>query len=187
MNFELFVSLRYLLAKRRQTFISLITFISIMGVAVGVMALIVVLAVMNGFQQDLKARILGITSHILTGRFDGFVANYRTAMEEVKQEQGVVASSPFIYTQVMLSSGKGVAGAVLRGIDPHTAGLVTNIKRNLIRGNLNDLILPEAESPSVTPNPGIILGSELAGTLAVQQDDYITVVSPTGRLTSPGK
>ncbi len=76
MNFELFVSLRYLLAKRRQTFISLITFISIAGVAVGVTALIVVLAVMNGFQDDLRNRILGITSHVIVGSFNGVFSDY---------------------------------------------------------------------------------------------------------------
>ena len=76
MSFELFVSLRYLMAKRRQTFISLITLISIAGVAVGVTALIVVLAVMNGFQEDLRERILGITSHVVVGNFDGVISDY---------------------------------------------------------------------------------------------------------------
>jgi lipoprotein-releasing system permease protein len=133
MTFELFVSLRYLLAKRRQTFISLVTIISIAGVGVGVTALIVVLAVMNGFQEDWRTRILGITSHVVVGSFVGTISEYQSVVEKVDKEQGVVASTPFIYTQVMISSGKNVSGAILRGIDPQTAPAVINIQKNMIR------------------------------------------------------
>lgn len=186
MNFELFVSFRYLLAKRRQTFISLITFISIAGVAVGVTALIVVLAVMNGFQEDLRSRILGITSHIVVGNFQGPFANYDEVVREVENEPGVVAATPFIYTQVMLSSGRGVSGAILRGIDPQTAGKVINIQDNMVRGSLADLI----SNPLNDPDPqthGIILGVELANNLGIHQGDWITIISPTGRLTPMGQ
>ncbi len=117
MGFEYFISIRYLLAKRRQTFISLVTFISIAGVAVGVTALIVVLAVMNGFQEDLRGRILGVTSHINVTSYSGSIANYREVMAQIEKEKGVVGATPFIYAPVMMTSGRS-AGAVLRGIDP---------------------------------------------------------------------
>jgi lipoprotein-releasing system permease protein len=157
MNFELFVSLRYLLAKRRQTFISLITFISIAGVAVGVTALIVVLAVMNGFQDDLRSRILGITSHMVVGSFNGPFSDYQALMQDIEKEPGVVAATPFVYAQVMVSSGKSVSGAILRGIDPQTAAKVINIQENMLRGNLADLRSEPPSASGSSPQQGIIL------------------------------
>ncbi len=186
MNFELYVSLRYLLAKRRQTFISLITFISIAGVAVGVMALIVVLAVMNGFQEDLRNRILGVTSHVVIGSLTGTISEYRETIEKVEKEKGVVAATPFLYTQVMMSSGRSVSGAILRGIDPETAPRVLNLQKSLTRGNVEDLLAPPTE-PEESSRPGIILGVELANSLGVRQDDWITIISPVGRLTPMGQ
>ncbi len=187
MNFEFFVSLRYLLAKRRQTFISLITFISVIGVAVGVTALIVVLAVMNGFHEDLRTRILGITSHVVVGNFSGPIPDYGAVMEQVDQEKGVVASTPFIYTQVMVSSGKGVSGAILRGIDPLSAHRVINIQENMIRGSLGDLKPRDEKEEGDIAHPGILLGVELANNLGVRHGDWITVISPSGRLTPVGQ
>lgn len=187
MNFELFVSLRYLLAKRRQTFISLITVISIAGVAVGVTALIVVLAVMNGFQRDLRDRILGITSHVVVGRFDAAIADYRAAVDLIKQQAGVTGASPYVYTQVMLSSGRGVSGAVLRGIDPKTAAQVVNIQKDMVSGNLSDLDTDSGSSAGDSDYPGIILGVELANSLGIHSGDWLTVISPTGRLTPMGQ
>jgi lipoprotein-releasing system permease protein len=187
MSFEIFVSLRYLLAKRRQTFISLITLISIVGVAVGVMALIVVLAVMNGFQEDLRNRILGITSHVVVGSFGGTVANYRELMAAAEKQPGVEAAAPFIYTQVMLSSGRGVSGAVLRGVDPPSSSKVTNIQESLIHGNIGDLKPPVTDSGEAGSPPGIILGVELANALGVKAGEFVTAISPTGRLTPMGQ
>lgn len=188
MNFELFVSFRYLLAKRKQTFISLITLISIAGVAVGVMALIVVLAVMNGFQEDLRNRILGVTSHVVVGSYGGTIAKYPELMPLIEKTEGVTAVTPFIYTQVMLSSGKAASGAVLRGIDPQTAAGVLNLQTNMIRGNVDDLITPRASAPSEgASHPGIILGEQLASNLSVHQDDWLTIISPVGRLTPMGQ
>ncbi|MBP8645700.1 MAG: lipoprotein-releasing ABC transporter permease subunit [Syntrophobacteraceae bacterium] len=186
MTFEFFVSLRYLLAKRRQTFISLITLISIAGVAVGVTALIVVLAVMNGFQEDLRNRILGITSHIVVGNFNGTITNYEAILPEVKTVKGVVAATPFTYSQVMISSGKNVSGAILRGVDLDTAPEVINLKKNLVRGNLEDLRSSASEGTSVSDQT-IILGVELAKNLGVNQGEWVTLISPTGRLTPMGQ
>ncbi len=187
MNFELFVSLRYLLAKRRQTFISLITFISIAGVAVGVTALIVVLAVMNGFQDDIRTRILGITSHMVVGSFNGAFSDHNAIMKEVEKSPGVIAATPFINAQVMISSGRNVSGAILRGIDPQSASRVINIQDNMIQGNLGDL-RPEAPSADGSPRqPGIILGVELCNNLGIRQGEWVTVISPSGRMTPIGQ
>jgi lipoprotein-releasing system permease protein len=185
MNFELYISLRYLLAKRRQTFISLITLISIAGVAVGVTALIVVLAVMNGFQEDLRNRILGVTSHVVVGSYSGAMSNYEDVIANVEKEPGVIAATPFIYSQVMLTSGRSTSGAVLRGIEPLSASKVIRLQENMI-GNLADLS-PKREGADPSAHPGIILGSELAKSLGVQQGDWITMISPTGRLTPMGQ
>ncbi len=185
MGFEFFISIRYLLAKRRQTFVSLITFISIAGVAVGVTALIVVLAVMNGFHEDLRGRILGITSHVNIGSYGGTISNYKEVMGEIEKEPRVVGATPFIFAQVMITSGKSVSGAALRGIDPLSASRVIKIQENLIRGNLADLVTPA--SGSAQSYPGIILGVELANNLGVQMGDHLTIISPAGRLTPMGQ
>ncbi len=185
-GFEFFISIRYLLAKRRQTFMSLITFISVAGVAVGVTALIVVLAVMNGFHEDLRNRILGITSHVNIGSFAGVIHNYKGLMREVDQDPEVVASAPFIYAQVMLTSGRNVSGAILRGIEPLSASKVIKIQDNLISGNLADLVPSKQEGPE-PGYPGMILGKELANNLGVRTGDWVTVISPAGRLTPIGQ
>ena len=185
MNFELFVSLRYLLAKRRQTFISLVTFISIAGVAVGVMALIVVLAVMNGFQNELRERILGITSHVVVTSLKGSIEGYRDVIARVEKEPDVVAATPYIYAQVMVSSQRGLSGAVVRGLDPESAGKVVNIGKNLKEGQLADLAWVFDEQ--ISPYQGIILGIELAKNLGVRLHDWINVLSPAARLTPMGR
>lgn len=189
MNFEIFVSLRYLLAKRRQTFISLITIISVTGVAVGVMALIVVLAVMNGFQDELRNRILGVTSHVVVGSYSGVTRGYEDLVRDIEKEPGVVAATPFVYTQVMLSTGRSVSGAVLRGIDPLGASRVLNIQENLTRGNLSDLLPPKPDESKASDEgpPRILLGSELFNHLALQTGDYVNIISPAGRLTPMGQ
>ncbi|HAA02602.1 MAG TPA: lipoprotein-releasing system transmembrane subunit LolC, partial [Syntrophobacteraceae bacterium] len=185
MNFEFLVSLRYLLAKRRQTFISLVTLISIAGVAVGVMALIVVLAVMNGFQNELRERILGITSHVVVTSLRGSIGGYRDLIGQIQAEPEVVAATPYIYAQVMVTSQRGLAGAVVRGLDPDSAGKVINITRNLKEGKLTDLIPVDAGSTTVYPS--IILGSELAKNLGVRPQDWVNVLSPAARLTPMGR
>lgn len=188
MHFEFFISLRYLLAKRRHAFISLITLISVAGVAVGVMALIVVLAVMNGFQHDLRDRILGVTSHAVVGHFQGTFGTYHELVQEIQQEEGVAAATPFVLTQVMMNSGKSVSGAILRGIDPESAPKVTRLEQSLLQGTLASLLETPAETPaSERPSPGIILGVELATRLGVRPDEYVTLISPTGQTTPAGR
>jgi lipoprotein-releasing system permease protein len=186
MSYELFIGLRYLKAKRKQTFVSLITIISIAGVTVGVTALIVVLAVMNGFKEDLREKILGVTSHVVISRVDSNIPDYEKVRAEVEKTAGVTAATPFIYSQVMISSGRAISGAVLRGIDPKSAGKVINLPRNLRAGSLEDLDGGDGEGPA-TDSDGIILGSELARNLGVVRGEPVTLISPLGRLTPLGR
>lgn len=186
MSYEMFIGLRYLRAKRKQTFVSLITLISIAGVMVGVTALIVVIAVMNGFKEDLRDKILGVTSHVVISRFDGNISQYQEVRAKVEEVSGVNAATPFIYTQVMISSRKAISGAVLRGIEPKTASKVINLPKNLRAGSLEEL---EAENKpeGMRSTPGIILGNELARNIGALRGDPVTVISPLGRLTPLGR
>src|SRR3989339_187920 len=164
MSFELFIGSRYLRARQKQAFISLITILSISGVMVGVMALIVVIAVMAGFESDLKSRILGVESHIVVMRHGGSFAGRSELIKSIENIRGVSAASPFVYTQVMLKSSSGVSGAVLKGVDPTSAGrIVKNLKADLLKRN------EISERNTGYPNsvPGIILGKELAGNMGV--------------------
>jgi lipoprotein-releasing system permease protein len=186
MSYELFIGLRYLKAKRKQTFVSLITFISIAGVMVGVTALIVVIAVMNGFKEDLRDKILGVTSHVVISRFDGNISKYQEVREKVEEVSGVNAATPFIYTQVMISSRKAISGAVLRGIEPKTASKVINLPKNLRAGSLEELEA-EKKPEGMRSTPGIILGNELARNIGASRGEPVTVISPLGRLTPLGR
>ena len=186
MSYELFIGLRYLKAKRKQTFVSLITVISIAGVMVGVTALIVVIAVMNGFKEDLREKILGVTSHVVISRFDGNISQYMEVKEKVEEVSGVNAATPFIYTQVMISSRKAISGAVLRGIEPKTASKVINLPKNLRSGSLDEL-QAEKKPEGMRSTPGIILGNELARNIGVARGEPVTVISPLGRLTPLGR
>jgi lipoprotein-releasing system permease protein len=180
MRYEWFIGLRYLKAKRKQTFISIITIISIVGVAVGVMTLIVVLAVMNGFEKNLKEKFLGTQAHLhLIKATQEGIDHYEEVIKEVEEVKGVVSAAPFIFNQVMLSSESNVFGVVLNGIDPDRVGKVTDLARNMKAGRLQDL---KGESDS----PGIILGVELAKHLGVTLNDAIQVISPLGTITPMG-
>lgn len=180
MKYEWFIGLRYLKAKRKQTFISIITFISIAGVTLGVLALIIVLAVMSGFEKTLKEKILGTQPHLilLKANQDG-MDHYEEVLKEAEKVKGVVSAAPFIFNQVMLSSESNVSGVVINGIDPDRVGKVTELAHNMKAGRLQDL---KGESDS----SGIILGVELAKHLGVSLNDAIQVVSPLGTMTPMG-
>ena len=183
--YELFIGLRYLKAKRKQTFISIITFISMAGVMVGVMALVIVLSVMAGFQEDLRAKILGTTSHILVMKFGKGMENADEVINKVKAVPHVVAASPFIYNQVMLTSETGVSGAVVRGIEPETATTVTDIAKNIKEGNLSAVSQKKKDKNGIEV-PGAVIGKELARNLGLFLGDYINVISPLGTVTPMG-
>ena len=181
MRFEAFLAIRYLKAKRKQAFISVITVISVVGVMMGVMALIVVLSVMNGFREDLMGKILGVNSHLVVLSYDGAFLDYDRVSKDTSTVEGVIAATPFIYSQVMVNSQGSVSGSVLRGIDTATAGKVIAIDRMIKRGSLQSLdTLHEGL-------PAIIMGKELSRMLAVQPGDSVTVVSPMGKLTPVGR
>jgi lipoprotein-releasing system permease protein len=178
--YEFFIGLRYLKAKRRHRSISLNTFISIGGVTLGVGALIATLAVMTGFKEDLRDKILGTNSHIvISDRTHDTMKDYRVVLERVKKIPHVLAATPFIYNQVLLTSEGSVHGVVLRGIDPALEGTVTDIKKNLVQGSLSDLVAPPADK-SAPPKLAIIVGKELAARLGTFLGDTINVISPTG-------
>lgn len=181
--YELFIGLRYLKAKRRQRTISLNTFISIGGVTLGVAALIATLAVMTGFKEDLRDKILGTNSHIvITDRTQDNLKDYHMVLERVKKNAHVVAATPFIYNQVLLASEGTVYGVILRGIDPALEGTVTDIEKNIVQGSLAVLESPPSEPGSeASPQPGILIGKELAGRLATFLGDTINVISPAGK------
>lgn len=180
MSFESFIGGRYLRTRQKQTFISLISVLSVAGVTVGVMTLIVVIAVMSGFESDLKSRILGIESHVVLRRHSGFFSDYRQVREYVEKIDGVEAATPLIYSQVMLRSSSGVSGAVLRGIDPESADRVI---KKIESSSLKKIRRGKAAIALV---PGIILGKELAGNLGVVTGDTIYLISPRGMISPIG-
>jgi lipoprotein-releasing system permease protein len=183
MGYELFIGRRYLRAKQKQAFISLITILSIAGVAVGVMALIVVIAVMTGFEADLKSRILGGQPQVMLRRHGGAFTAHRQVLKEVEKTQGVEAATPYTLSQILLRAKYGATGAVLRGIDPESAG---RVMKTLQKVNLPDPT-PASSSPDSVPRiPGIVLGRELARNLGVIEGDLIYLISPRGALSPIG-
>jgi lipoprotein-releasing system permease protein len=182
MGYELFISLRYLKAKRKQIFISVITILSIGGVGLGVMALVVVLSVMSGFEEDLKTKILGTNADLVILQHALPMRDYGDVIRRVQGIQGVVAVTPFIFSQAMLTSENNVRGIILRGIDPNTAGRVINVESALKKGSMDSL--KREDGPAGLP--GILLGKELAQTLGVMLDDTVVVVSPLGALAPMG-
>ena len=183
MGYELFIGRRYLRAKQKQAFISLITLLSIAGVAVGVMALIVVIAVMTGFETDLKSRILGGQPEVMLRRQGGAFTDYRQVLKEVEKTEGVEAATPFILSQIMLRAKHGASGAVLRGIDPESAG---RVMKTLQKVDLPDPA-PAKSSPDAVPHiSGIVLGRELARNLGVIEGDVIYLIALRGTLSPIG-
>ena len=186
MSYELFISLRHLKAKRTQKFISLNTWISVGGVALGVMALIIVIAVMSGFGRDLRDKILGTNSHVVVSNVTKTnMDDYEAIIKEIMQTEGVNAAAPFILSQVMLTYGNNSKGVVVRGVDPDREAGVSDLEKNLVQGSLKMLEDPE-KSLGQKHRAGIILGSELAHRLNVERDDVVSMISPASRVTPMG-
>lgn len=197
--YEIFVGLRYLRAKRRQRTISLNTVVSVAGITLGVAALIGTLGIMTGFKEDLQAKILGTTSHIVVqDRTRENMANYDAFVTRVQQVPHVLAATPFVFRQVLLTSQSAVQGIVLRGIDPQREVRVTDLAKNIKSGRLADLEAPEpvaasgtsaaepATGTSDSTRPGIMLGKELSMRLGAFVGDTINVVSPVGPMSAIG-
>ncbi|MBI5563096.1 MAG: lipoprotein-releasing ABC transporter permease subunit [Deltaproteobacteria bacterium] len=192
MSYELFIGLRYLKAKRKQTFISVITFISVLGITVGVTALIIVLSVMNGFEENLKDKILGVNAHVVVTGFSGGLRDYGRVAAEARKVSGVTGASPFTYNQAMISGGTGVAGAVIRGIDVDSAGEVTVLPQRIKTGSIDGLKTPFAAADGGAAGgaparmPGIVIGKELARNIGIEVGDTVRVISPMGAMTPAG-
>ena len=189
MSYEFLISLRYLRARRKQVFVSVITFISIGGILLGVAALIIVLAVMNGFESELRNKILGINSHIVLTEYGGPMQNPDAVIKEVEQVKGVIAATPFIYSQAMLKRSGDITGVVLRGLDPKTATKVIDLGK-MEAGSLSSLT-PEGRAALNTGKnleglPGLIVGKEMAKNLGISLFDTVEILTPMGISTPMG-
>ena len=175
--YEVFIGLRYLRARRRNGFISFISLMSVLGIALGVAALIVVLSVMNGFQQEIRGRMLSVVSHLEIGSYDGQIAGWQPLQAQLRQQPHVVAAAPYVNAQGLLSSRGNVRGALIRGVDPAAEQTVVSLGKEMLRGKLADL---EAGSYR------IVLGVELARQLGVEVGDKVTLITPQGNVTPAG-
>ncbi|MFC3532975.1 lipoprotein-releasing ABC transporter permease subunit [Vogesella facilis] len=177
LRYEAFIGLRYLRARRRNGFISFISLLSVIGIALGVAALIVVLSVMNGFQQEIRGRMLSVVSHLEVSSYDGRIAGWQPLLGTLAQQPHVLAAAPYVSAQGLLSSGGNVRGAMLRGIEPAAEGRVVTLGKEMLRGKLESL------------EPGsfrIVLGVELARALGVEVGDKVTLITPQGSVTPAG-
>ena len=174
---ELFIGLRYTRAKRRNHFISFISLTSMLGIALGITALITVLSVMNGFQQELRGRILAMTAHATISRWSGPLENWRAVREQALQNPEVQGGAPFIRGEAMLNNASLVSGALIQGILPDEEQQVSDIDGKMVQGSLDDL----------RPGGfGIILGKELANALGLMVGDKVTVITPQATVTPAG-
>ncbi len=174
---ELFIGLRYTRAKRRNHFISFISLTSMLGIALGITALITVLSVMNGFQQELRGRILAMTAHATISRWSGPLENWRAVRDQVLQNPEVQGGAPFIRGEAMLNNASLVSGALIQGILPDEEQQVSDIDGKMVQGSLDDL----------RPGGfGIILGKELANALGLMVGDKVTVITPQATVTPAG-
>ena len=175
--YELLIGLRYTRAKRRNHFISFISLISMLGIGLGVAALIVVLSVMNGFQKELRTRILGVASHIQITGISGELTDWPAVAAQAAKHPEVRASAPFVQSQAMFAVDNGVKGALVRGILPDQEDRVADFRKTIQSGSLDDLRPGEF---------GVVLGSELARSLRVFTGDKVTLIAPQGTVTPAG-
>ena len=174
---ELFVGLRYTRAKRRNHFISFISLSSMMGIALGVTALITVLSVMNGFEKEVRERILDMVSHLTVTDFDGGLRNWQKVLQTTKTHENVIAAAPYIEAQGMLMNGSNVNGTLIRGVLPNKEPAVSNVSAKMKKGRFTDL------KPGKF---GVILGQDLARILGVHMGDKVTMVTPSANVTPAG-
>ena len=177
MRYELLVGLRYTRAKRRNHFISFISLISMAGIALGVAALIVVLSVMNGFQKELRTRILGVASHVQISGAGDRLADWPAAAKLASEHPRVTGTAPFVNAQALISFGQSVRGSIVRGVIPELEDKVAEIGSNMKAGRLDALKAGEF---------GIVLGSELARALGVLNGEKLVLIAPQGQVTPAG-
>jgi lipoprotein-releasing system permease protein len=177
LQYELFIGLRYTRAKRRNHFISFISLISMLGMALGVAALITVLSVMNGFQKEVRARILSVVSHVQITGPGGQLAQWQGVADAARRNPDVAAAAPYVNGQAMLVNEATARGALVRGIDPALEGRVAEVANKMVAGRLEALQAGEF---------GIVLGADLARSLRVSTGDRVTVIAPQGLVTPAG-
>lgn len=176
-SYEAFIGLRYVRARRRNHFISFISMTSMLGVALGVMALITVLSVMNGFEKELKERILGMASHATVIERGKYMTDWRSIAEKVRRNPSITGVAPYFQAEGMLVYGKAVNGTIIRGILPEQEPAVSVVAEKMVRGGFQDLRAGEFS---------IILGLELTRTLGVAIGDKVTLVVPQANITPAG-
>lgn len=176
-SYELFIGLRYTRAKRRNHFISFISLISLLGITLGMTALITVMSVMNGFQKEVRTRILGVASHIQVSGIDGKLTGWRLVAGEAQRHPEVEAAAPFVSAQGMVSYDQIVSGVAVRGILPEMENEVADFAGMMVDGELSDL---------VPGSFGMVIGRELARALGVFTGDKIVLISPQGQVTPAG-
>ncbi len=189
MSYELLISLRYLRAKRKQVFVSIITFISIAGISLGVAALIIVLGVMNGFETELRNKILGINAHILLQKYSGTIENYERVENEISGIRGVVATTPVIMSQVILKKNDNIIAPLLRAVSYESASRVISLGR-MVQGDMRFLAEQNRASLRLPKNveglPGMVVGKELAKNFGLSLFETVDIVIPTGISTPMG-
>lgn len=174
---ELFVGLRYTRAKRRHGYISVFSLISILGITLGVMTLITVLSVMNGFEKELRERILGMASHATIMPFQGQLSDWQDAIKRALKHPEVIAAAPYIDGEVMLSKGRQVSGALIRGVVPDYEVTVSEVADKMVSGSFSALVAGEYN---------VVMGQELAALMGVGVGDKITVITPQASTTPVG-
>jgi lipoprotein-releasing system permease protein len=184
MRFELFVALRYLLAPRRQARVSLVSLFSTIGVAVGVTALIIALALMTGLQGELRARLLGAVAHIYLTKAAGF-ADYRAEVERLRQLPEVIGAGPAVVGKALISTNRADAFITIKGIDPVLEMDVTDIRSAMRKGRVED-VAERTLADGSEDRPGILLGETLAGQLGVSVGDTVSLLVPQGTLSPLG-
>ncbi|HEC85463.1 MAG: lipoprotein-releasing ABC transporter permease subunit [Candidatus Parabeggiatoa sp. nov. 2] len=172
-----YIGLRYTRAKRRNHFISFISLTSMLGIALGVTALITVLSVMNGFEKELRYRMLGMSAHVVVGTFNNHWSNWQTLAQQIQKRPHVTGVAPFIQGQAMITHNKNVEGTLLQGISPELEPQVSQVKDKMSYGSIDNLKAGQF---------GIVLGSELAQALGVGMGDKITLVVPQASVTPVG-
>ena len=176
-SYELSIGLRYTRAKRRNHFISFISLSSLLGITLGMTALITVMSVMNGFQKEIRTRILGVASHIQISGVNEKLADWQGVANEAMKHSQVEAAAPYVNAQGMISFNQVVRGVLVRGVLPSTEDKVADFSQMMISGKLNNLVPGEF---------GIVVGAELAQSLGASKGDKIVLISPQGQMTPVG-
>jgi lipoprotein-releasing system permease protein len=176
-KFELMVGLRYLKAKQKNSFVSFISLVSITGIALGVATLITVLSVMNGFQHEIRQKIVGVSSHMQIMDASGKLINWQGVAKTVANNKEVLASAPYVDGQALVSFDSNVSGVMVRGIVPNIEKTVEDTNKSMVRGSFDSL---------VSGKFNVIIGQDLSRSLGVGLGDKITVITPDGQSTPAG-